>query len=167
MYFLRLLGEDERDVQYHRNAFRHGGGAAKEHEQKHDDGRDPGKQQQQDFAVSGQEGAFAPGSAEDSHSRGKVTKWSWVGNRSPLMGDKEEAEWLLEKFFQRLEESLRGESMEKEEKVKGETAKNHPQEQRQQKKQEADGSIEDTVTKGRPEDVLDKQDEDGEAKRKR
>ena len=33
-------------------------------------------------------------------------KWSWVGNRSPLMGGVEETEWILDRLTDRLRESL-------------------------------------------------------------
>ncbi|TVY82823.1 Outward-rectifier potassium channel TOK1 [Lachnellula suecica] len=35
-------------------------------------------------------------------------KWSWVGERSPLMGGKEEAEWVLERLVKNLEWALEG-----------------------------------------------------------
>ncbi|KAH8703513.1 putative potassium channel [Talaromyces proteolyticus] len=34
-------------------------------------------------------------------------KWSWIGHRSPLLGDKQEAEWLLEALADKLERGLR------------------------------------------------------------
>ncbi|OKL61827.1 hypothetical protein UA08_02486 [Talaromyces atroroseus] len=34
-------------------------------------------------------------------------KWSWISHRSPLLGDKPEAEWLLEAFADKLERELR------------------------------------------------------------
>jgi potassium channel subfamily K len=43
----------------------------------------------------------------------KTVKWSWVGKRSPLMGNKEEAEWVLERLTKTLEREL--EAMRKEE----------------------------------------------------
>jgi potassium channel subfamily K, other eukaryote len=42
------------------------------------------------------------GSGQDEEA-----KWSWIGPRSPLISEKEESEWLLEKLFQRLDESLK------------------------------------------------------------
>lgn len=36
----------------------------------------------------------------------KEVKWSWVGNRSPLMGNKEEAEWVLERLTTTLNREL-------------------------------------------------------------
>ncbi|TVY57474.1 Outward-rectifier potassium channel TOK1 [Lachnellula cervina] len=37
---------------------------------------------------------------------GRIEKWSWVGQRSPLMGGKEEAEWVLERLVRTLEWEL-------------------------------------------------------------
>ena len=128
MYFLRLLGEDEHDASSHRHAqeiedetSRHGDDATR----------------QKAFEMAGQEGAFASGSDKAPNKKGEKVKWSWIGNRSPLMGDKEEAEWLLEKLFIRLEESLRGEGNEKEDQVKGETKRNHPNEDGMNEQREA------------------------------
>ena len=36
----------------------------------------------------------------------KNVQWSWVGNRSPLMGGKEESEWVLERLTMTLEREL-------------------------------------------------------------
>ncbi|QPC72335.1 hypothetical protein HYE68_003087 [Fusarium pseudograminearum] len=38
-----------------------------------------------------------------------VKAWSWVGNRSPLMGSQEETEWILDRLMERLRESLSAE----------------------------------------------------------
>lgn len=35
------------------------------------------------------------------------TKWSWIGHRSPLLGDKQEAEWLVEALADKLERGLK------------------------------------------------------------
>lgn len=37
----------------------------------------------------------------------EASQWSWLGNRSPLMGDKDEAEWILEKLALTLENELK------------------------------------------------------------
>jgi len=42
-------------------------------------------------------------------------KWSWVGNRSPLMGEREGAEWVLDRLTKTLErerEAIRREELE-------------------------------------------------------
>ncbi|KAF7560306.1 hypothetical protein G7046_g3851 [Stylonectria norvegica] len=41
--------------------------------------------------------------AEDSDAE---LTWSWVGNRSPLMGSQEESEWIMERLMDRLRECL-------------------------------------------------------------
>ncbi|KAJ8062859.1 hypothetical protein OCU04_008114 [Sclerotinia nivalis] len=51
----------------------------------------------------GKELGGAKGECEDSGE-----KWSWVGNRSPLMGNKEESEWVLERLHRTLERELEG-----------------------------------------------------------
>ncbi|RAO68331.1 uncharacterized protein BHQ10_004343 [Talaromyces amestolkiae] len=44
----------------------------------------------------------------NSQNEGKEeTKWSWISHRSPLLGDKSEAEWLLEALANKLEKELR------------------------------------------------------------
>lgn len=45
---------------------------------------------------------------ESSDSDAEMT-WSWIGDRSPLMGSKEESEWILERLVDRLRESLSAE----------------------------------------------------------
>ena len=105
-YYLKLLGEDERDAKFHRKppveverpGDRLGNGSRVEEEQ-HMTGQSGGKEND----------AFAAkehGEDESCDSAG-VKKWSWVGNRSPLMGDKSEPEWILENLFRKLEEDLR------------------------------------------------------------
>ncbi|KAK4454008.1 outward-rectifier potassium channel TOK1 [Podospora aff. communis PSN243] len=44
---------------------------------------------------------------EKEHTLHHPESWSWVGSRSPLMGSKEEAEWILERLTKKLEEELR------------------------------------------------------------
>ncbi|KAI5455574.1 hypothetical protein BGZ63DRAFT_409784 [Mariannaea sp. PMI_226] len=39
----------------------------------------------------------------------KELTWSWVGNRSPLIGSQEESEWILDRLIDRLRESLSAE----------------------------------------------------------
>ncbi|KAK2798956.1 Potassium channel [Onygenales sp. PD_10] len=38
--------------------------------------------------------------------KGKARKWSWIGPRSPLMGDQDEAQWLFEALSSTLEHEL-------------------------------------------------------------
>lgn len=133
--FLSLLGEDEHDPSHHKRAL----------DQEH------GPSAQEGSKESGQEAAYSRGGRIGTEEK---KKWSWIGNRSPLMGDKEEAEWLLEKLFQRLEDSFHGEGKEKEEGVKKETRKNHRGEQSQVETgfgtgTETDSRSEDTMTSRR------------------
>lgn len=48
------------------------------------------------------------GPAEDKSEQ--TQQWSWVGNRSPLMGETEEAEWVLERLSVTLEKELKRQS---------------------------------------------------------
>jgi potassium channel subfamily K, other eukaryote len=43
---------------------------------------------------------------ESNQRRRSRRKWSWIGPRSPLIGDRTEAEWLLDALFDRLENEL-------------------------------------------------------------
>lgn len=82
-WYLKLIGEDESSAETHRKAKRkprpdgEGLGAAL-------DGRDADREKE----------GF------------QEKKWSWVGNRSPLMGNKEESEWVLERLTKTLEREL-------------------------------------------------------------
>lgn len=121
-YFLKLLGEDEGDSSLHEGPPSPTGAKKEDIPSDEQDGNlDPGSQRQRDFEAGGQESAYThPGGKIGDE---KVASWSWIGSRSPLMGDKAEAEWLLEKLFQRLEESLHDLKKEKEDPVKRETGK--------------------------------------------
>ncbi|KIW50280.1 hypothetical protein PV05_11882 [Exophiala xenobiotica] len=138
VYFLRLLGEDERDATSHKHA-----PELEDLTSRHDDDAT----RQKAFELAGQEGAYGKGNEKAPDKKREKVKWSWIGNRSPLMGDKEEAEWLLEKMFERLEESLRGEGKQKENQVKKETRKHHPSEQTRCQDGEEDGSSEETLAR--------------------
>ena len=48
---------------------------------------------------------IAQGQTDDDE--GKLRQWSWLGNRSPLMGETEEAEWVLERLSMTLEKELK------------------------------------------------------------
>jgi potassium channel subfamily K len=107
-YFLKLLGENEEDVRYHRKAPTHGQEereARQVEENNNQQGGQSGADEKRRGDMGRQGGAYTGERGGDDEDV-QVTKWSWVGAQSPLMGDKEEAEWLLERFFQRLEESL-------------------------------------------------------------
>jgi len=76
-WYLKLIGEDENDAARHRRAL---------------------KKPKAD-------GEGLGGVGEVNGKEGK-DKWSWVGNRSPLMGNKEEAEWVLERLTETLAREL-------------------------------------------------------------
>ena len=79
-YFLSLLGESEDDEEYH---------------------RDPQSPEDVRSNAAGR---------QDVGRNHNVVKWSWLGERSPLLGDEDEPEWVLERLTIRLEEELRNAS---------------------------------------------------------
>ena len=84
-WFLRLMGEDENSSKSHRKA--------------------PGKLKpdgREDVEVE-DAGTDDQDPDEDNH------QWSWLGAKSPLMGETEEAEWILEKLSITLEKELKKE----------------------------------------------------------
>lgn len=83
-YFLKLIGEDEANADHHRSPV---GNADRD---KVSELKDLGSTQ-----MSG-------------HEAGKK-KWSWVGDRSPLMGEKGEPRWVLEALCEVLEKELKEE----------------------------------------------------------
>ncbi|KAF1841469.1 potassium channel-like protein [Cucurbitaria berberidis CBS 394.84] len=76
-FYLRLIGQDENDASGHRK---------------------PATKQQKN-------GSDSPdiGTADD----GDTVAWSWLGIRSPLMGNQSEAQWLLERLGATLEAEMR------------------------------------------------------------
>ena len=116
-FFLKLLGEDEADERYHlramksRTAVRHRRGRKDE---LIEDGRE------------GQSSIVNPHQTGDPDID-EPMKWSWIGPRSPLMGDKDEPEWLLVKLFERLEDSMRISPDEREQRLR--TQKDVPSDQ--------------------------------------
>lgn len=78
-WFLKLMGEDEGSINSHRKP---------PIEINKSKGSEPDTQQ-------------AQFNDQDTQTR----QWSWLGNRSPLMGETEEAEWVLERLSITLEES--------------------------------------------------------------
>lgn len=81
-WYLKLIGEDEADERTHRRA--------------------------EEVPVADGGGVVVGQMTEREQVRdGKArVKWSWVGNRSPLMGERGEAEWLLERLTRKLEREL-------------------------------------------------------------
>lgn len=99
-YYLRLLGEDEQDSRYHRRApIKVKAGQANAES----DSSRSSSRNEQDGGETDQDGS-ANHLAKEKES---IREWSWLGDRSPLMGDKDEAEWLLERLFAVLERDLR------------------------------------------------------------
>lgn len=80
-WFLKLMGEDESHTASHRTA---------PVKVKNDTDAKPDMQQ-----------------AQTDDEDGGMRQWSWLGNRSPLMGDTEEAEWVLENLSMTLEKELK------------------------------------------------------------
>ncbi|KAF2502946.1 potassium channel-like protein [Lophium mytilinum] len=76
-YYLRLLGQDETDASRHRKA------PVKEDKSRRN------------------------GIGNGNDESGERVAWSWLGTRSPLMGNKSEAQWLLEKLLGTLEREMR------------------------------------------------------------
>jgi len=131
-WYLALIGEDESSTETHRRALRKvkkgekGEGLGTATEGDLDDGKGyNGEAGEEGLGGLGEKAvAQDPDFRRDQEKRKKeedggggneegVTKWSWVGNRSPLMGNKEEAEWVLERLIKTLQREL--DSMRKEE----------------------------------------------------
>ncbi|KAG9247134.1 potassium channel-like protein [Calycina marina] len=79
-WYLKLIGEDENSALTHRKALR--------------------KPKQHGEGIGGAMGRMG------ERDSGKKEEWSWMGNRSPLMGEREEAEWILERLIGMLENEL-------------------------------------------------------------
>ena len=82
VWFLKLMGEDEANPESHRRA---------PVQVKNARNKDP------DI------GGEIAGKEKDA----PMKEWSWLGNRSPLMGETEEAEWVLERLSATLERELK------------------------------------------------------------
>ncbi|KAI9733421.1 MAG: Potassium channel [Cirrosporium novae-zelandiae] len=89
-WFLKLSGEDENSPRSHRTA--------------------PIKVHERDENILGTETGYSRREEDGIRDKGKehrMHKWSWLENRSPLMGEKLEAEWVLERLSDTLERALR------------------------------------------------------------
>lgn len=93
-WYLKLVGEDEGDSFKHRKPVR----KPKQEQEKKKGGAETRDGQDEEGIGGGGDGEAA--------EKGETVKWSWVGNRSPLMGGKEEAEWVLERLTKTLEREL-------------------------------------------------------------
>ena len=98
-WFLKLMGEDEGHATSHRAPpVKVDLDASGEKDGK--DGKGRGKP---DLQMA---------QTDDDTAEGDRKQWSWVGNRSPLMGEMEEAEWVLERLSVTLEKALKKHSEE-------------------------------------------------------
>jgi potassium channel subfamily K, other eukaryote len=101
-YYLSLLGEDEHDQRYHRRApvkVQDPKGRAdfeKSNSSSSDNIEVKEKDTQQDAPVN-----------QFAKDKEDIEEWSWLGDRSPLLGDKDEAAWILERLFAVLERDLK------------------------------------------------------------
>jgi potassium channel subfamily K, other eukaryote len=104
-YFLKLLGEDEGDSKYHRRALIK---PLESDLKKSTDEATAVTKKEQGVEKDGEAGQThaAPEGPETDRTEDKITQWSWIGSRSPLMGNEDESEWILQKLFARLEEEL-------------------------------------------------------------
>jgi potassium channel subfamily K, other eukaryote len=80
-WFLKLIGEDESSAKFHRAA---------PIKVKKNDGEEPDL-----------------GKGQEANEDEEVKPWSWLGHRSPLMGEKSEAEWVLGRLYEKLEKELK------------------------------------------------------------
>ncbi|KAJ9660957.1 hypothetical protein H2201_006685 [Coniosporium apollinis] len=83
-YYLKLIGQDEADPKRHRK---------------------PPVEPNRDRSKGDEGPDVAKAHGEDDD--GQPYAWSWLGTRSPLMGNKSEAEWILERLAATLEEELK------------------------------------------------------------
>ncbi|RDL37084.1 putative potassium channel [Venustampulla echinocandica] len=88
-WYLKVLGEDEESAETHRRAMVTPGPPSEGPKN----------------ATQGKMGVGMEAIKAQDGEEGKV-EWSWVGYRSPLMGHKEEPEWVLERLTRRLEREL-------------------------------------------------------------
>ncbi|KAK4232588.1 outward-rectifier potassium channel TOK1 [Podospora fimiseda] len=113
-WFLRLIGEDEGDSERHKRARNYiDGGNHGKRECKLALGKAKNKDKAKEEVIEDQEKADSShhntdhGNDEKKDSEHPWAWGSWVGSKSPLMGEKEEAEWILERLIERLGEELR------------------------------------------------------------
>ena len=96
-WFLKLMGEDEGSNASHRKA--------------------PIK------VKRGQENEPDTQQGQSNDKGSQARQWSWLGNRSPLLGEVEEAEWVLERLSMTLEKELKRQSESKSESRRASSAK--------------------------------------------
>ncbi|KAH6958999.1 hypothetical protein DER45DRAFT_564879 [Fusarium avenaceum] len=102
-WYLKLIGEDESDADKHRKALpkkKHHKHNNHKHHKHHNHHNHHSSKKAHDPPEEGHDGG-----SDSDHAMA----WSWVGNRSPLMGSQEETEWILDRLLERLRESIASE----------------------------------------------------------
>ncbi|KAI9675048.1 MAG: Potassium channel [Caeruleum heppii] len=107
-WFLKLIGEDESTRHNHRILV-HKESEGERGQAGLTEGRGHGTN-----LADGQQERNADGQIKDAHNpdRNKthdIEPWSWIGPKSPLMGNKDEPEWVLERLSATLERELKEE----------------------------------------------------------
>lgn len=131
-WFLKLIGEDENFAEAHRA---------------------PPLTIDQAAGLSEELRNERSNNKEDGNGKeGEIKQWSWLGNRSPLMGDKEEPQWVLERLSQALERKLKQQREDSwnEEKKRGENSKGRGDSHQQQmsrgsSKTLSEGQVDDAI----------------------
>ena len=86
VWFLKLMGEDESSDTSHR--------------------KPPAKVKAANNPSKNASHSAELQQGQTNDKDGRILPWSWLGTRSPLMGEAEEAEWVLERLSARLEKQL-------------------------------------------------------------
>jgi potassium channel subfamily K len=89
--YLKLIGEDEASAETHRKV------EIDQRNRSHGNGK----------ATDDRGANRRPNGGEMRNEDGGRTQWSWVGDKSPLLGSQDEAEWILEKLIRKLDDELR------------------------------------------------------------
>ncbi|KAF1992331.1 voltage-gated potassium channel [Aulographum hederae CBS 113979] len=111
-FYLKLIGQDEGDPNLHRAPpikveQNRKIGAAK------NKGANDTDESDEEKTTENNSGAVESDAASESHMKigiggggGELKQWSWLGTRSPLMGNQNEAEWILERLAATLERQM-------------------------------------------------------------
>ncbi|CAK7200025.1 hypothetical protein SEUCBS139899_002713 [Sporothrix eucalyptigena] len=103
-WFLKLIGEDERNADLHRRAHTK---PSKKTARGPRGGGFGGKRSGRPDASEEERAAKTSLDLNPDNEDPSRLQWSWVGARSPLMSSQEEAEWILDKLTKRLQAELR------------------------------------------------------------
>ena len=102
-YYIRLLGQDEGNSKYHIVPKEQDDApGSHSHAGKDKDPDSPGSSDSPESPTRRSTQAPERSALQDPES----FQWSWIGQRSPLMNEKSEPEWLLDRLFRKLELSL-------------------------------------------------------------